>query len=494
MYCKNCGKEIIGQGVFCQSCGAKAESIPAQASPISAGTYGSIPQPPRSYQGHSADKRILRIPIASKMPMIAGLLMLGSLMATEFWLLSVGGYSTLFNGIYDTASIVMRNPIIYLPIIVFAILFFTPIPKRGFRLLLIPLALEFLLRFSPIRIPSPIAINNNWRGNIFDVVFGRFGLAYSNADLVLFALSGFAFFVFAIIFTLTSFGVVKKKVILIGCCGFAILIEVASLVYYLDQNPSGTELLYSLQSILFYGSFVALALGLDDSPNREYAQPRVKEIHWEQSAGQINPAFTHLGGGLLAFVIIYIIGLFRTIDDVSRSVNLFPYLEVYPGLFAAMSVVLLGSLFLIITIILIFAKNRAYKALFNLSTIAYIAGLATVLIWCESANYRLSDFTIAFYGVAIGFEVLTLIIWNLYFAKSVRVKTYFASKYAAPIYPAQTYQPPYQQAYQPQPPQATQPIGNKPAYCSSCGNELVGAGLFCQSCGTRVPTSPNVDE
>jgi len=175
----------------------------------------------------------------------------------------------------------------------------------------------------------------------------------------------------------------------------------------------------------------------EPAPRSAYTQTRSEDNFIQE--GFSHP-YQRLGGGLLAFVIIYILGLFRTIYDVQVLAVSYAFADYYPGLTIAMSAVLLGSAFLFISIIMVFTKTKAYRVMFNLSALSYIAGLAAVLIWLEANKYYLYNYLYEYLyelmniisivcWIGIVFEVLTMLIWNIYFSKSVRVKTYFATKF-----------------------------------------------------------------
>jgi hypothetical protein len=132
MNCKSCGKEIVGSGLFCQSCGARVETDALPVSLHSQMVYGGT------------DTSTPLIPYDSKLPFIAGILVLGYLLSRLFGLiltiLSMGIDVFLEVGIVSTMTIWL------LPILLLLIMLALSVPKKKAGLLIIPLALDTLLR------------------------------------------------------------------------------------------------------------------------------------------------------------------------------------------------------------------------------------------------------------------------------------------------------------------------------------------------------------
>lgn len=176
--------------------------------------------------------------------------------------------------------------------------------------------------------------------------------------------------------------------------------------------------------------------------------------------------YTKLGGWLLVFAVVQILGLITNLYAVVSNMDTYTNLGLLPASIApALTIQLIAIIAIIVLtivmLIMLFTKKRAFKMVFFIRSILDLAASGVIFALLSSSGMLLPQGTASQVGAIVG-AAFALIIWGLYLTKSERVKVYVGDVPAeAPVvYPsAPGAYPGAQQPWQP----GQQPYGQQPA-------------------------------
>lgn len=259
-FCTNCGCELAGDHSFCPHCGAKQEGVsnaavfePPTGRPVVQEFAYAQPQQPTALPiaPQQSEKRGLRVPFQSQLPLIAGVILL-------FFCVLQLVIPSIAYGIYGEWYFSYFNVIDYIYFIsqlllgVFIIIF----AKRHPNLIVIPLAVYCLSIFFQVI-------------NFYD----WFYLIISLIDLiVLVALT--------ILFLLIINEVIKNKIIFLVICIVGLVVTLITHIYnffstsgfywnYFLSIRYGS-VLYMFSVLLFFAACALIVMAASNDPNKSY--------------------------------------------------------------------------------------------------------------------------------------------------------------------------------------------------------------------------------
>jgi len=204
------------------------------------------------------------------------------------------------------------------------------------------------------------------------------------------------------------------------------------------------------------------------------------------------------------YSIVQLVDVISTISDL-RDYNMSSYSSVSAPTgwlmigTVLMAVTLIGA---IIFIAFIIRKNPNFVLVFHVITAIDILAALLIFIAVGSFLSRMGVSAAEFYSTSIGAligAIAGLILWTMYFSKSIRVRTYMGSdeylrrspltrNVLSPMPADGSYGPPtgvYPPPYTPPGPGSYPPPPVQTFYCGNCGAEIPGNSDFCGTCGAR---------